>query len=395
MSIGSDNSEIFYWLALDRVPRVGPLSMARLKEAFGSPQAALDAGAQDIRRIAGLGERLARAIAEFVIPRDDILRDMEALDRMAARVVTRWCPEYPSNLQEIYDPPALLFVRGALVPEDFRAVAVVGTREPTQYGITMTRNITADLVSEGVTLVSGLARGVDTACHQTALKCGGRTIGVLGCGLDVVYPKENGPLMDKMVASGAVITEFRPGMPPMGTNFYRRNRIVSGLAHGVVVVEAGPKSGSLITAQHAIDQNRDVFAVPGNVTNKRSSGPHGLIRDGAGLVESGADVMAALFGSSTPEPVQQSLFDTERAARSSCSSPLGDPVSDRADTAAERAGLPEPCRSVLAALELDPVPIDMLCEALRMSPGQLAGLLLDLELQGLVRQHPGKMFSLP
>jgi DNA processing protein len=366
----SSRSPLFFWLALERIPRAGPLTIARLHDAFGSAEAILQAGSRDISRLTGLSEKLARTIADFTIPENDIMKDLDTLERLEARVITRWDDDYPVNLKEIYDPPALLFVRGEIREEDRRAVAVVGTRHPTRYGIEMTETITRDLVLEGVTLVSGLARGIDTACHQAVLRHQGRTVGVLGCGIDVTYPRENRDLIERMAAEGAVVSEFRPGVPPAGTNFYRRNRIVSGLSKGVVVVEAGRTSGSLITASHAIDQNRDVFAVPGNVMNARSAGPHYLLRQGAGLVESGADIVTALFQSES-SPVQASLFEAKP----------------------ESADVSEIARTVLEALEPDPVPIDYLCQTLHIDAGNLSGILLELELNGLARQHPGKMFS--
>ncbi len=360
----------FDWLALERIPRVGPLTIARLYNAFGSPRAAMEANAREIRQRAGLSEKLARVIADFKPPRDDIVREMEILEKLGARVVSRWDDDYPSNLKEIYDPPALLFVRGEIIPQDTRAVAVVGARNPTRYGLDMTEQISRDLVREGVTLVSGLARGIDTACHKAALKGGGRTIGVLGCGLDVAYPRENQGLIEEMVITGAVISEFRPGVAPLATNFYRRNRIVSGLSKGILVVEATLNSGSLITAAHALDQNRDVFAVPGNVMNKRSSGPHHLLKQGAGLVESADDIVQALF---TPLAAksQPSLFGAP------------DEGEDISATA----------KVVLEALDPDPVPIDLLCETLKIDAGTLAGSLVELELHGLIRQYPGKLFA--
>jgi DNA processing protein len=368
------DDQTFDWLALERVPRVGPITIGRLLNAFGSPRAAREAGAPEICRRAGLNETLARTIAEFSPCEDEILKDMELLDKLGARVVTRWDSDYPGNLKDIYDPPAVLFVRGRVTPEDGKAIAIVGTRNPSRYGLEMTGRIAAELARSGVTLVSGLARGIDTTCHAAAIKEGGRTIGVLGCGIDVVYPRQNKSLIEDVAAAGAVITEFRPGTPPLATNFFRRNRIVSGLSKGVLVVEAGLKSGSLITAHHAVDQNRDVFAVPGNVMNIRSRGPHHLLKDGAALVESAQDILDALFA--TSEPVQSAPFQ---------------PTMIAAD--AETKDLSETERRVLEGVDPDPVPIDSLCQSLGMEPGRLAGVLLELELKRLVRQHPGKMFS--
>lgn len=360
---------VFHWLALERIPQVGPLTIARLMDAFESPEAAMAASAPEIRKRAQISEPLARRIAENHPNRESISRDMETLEKLGARVMTRWDSDYPTNLRDIYDPPAILFVRGRIAREDTKAAAIVGTRNPTRYGREMAEAISRGLARSGVTIISGLARGIDTTCHRAALKEGGRTIGVLGCGLDVVYPRENKSLIEEIVQSGAVITEFRPRVPPAATNFYRRNRVVSGLSKGVVVVEAGMKSGSLITAEHALDQNREVFAVPGNVMNLRSRGPHKLLRDGAALVESAQDVIEAIFAPPAT-PIQPTVFE-----------------------AADQDDLTDMGRTVLENIDPDPVPMDTLCESLSVDAGTLAAVLLDLELRGLIRQYPGKMFG--
>jgi DNA processing protein len=360
----------FHWLALERAPRVGPLTMGRLIDAFGTPQAALAASYTDLARRAGIGEKQAQVIADYEPPHDAIRKDLEILDSLDARLITRWDDDYPQNLKDIYDPPAILFVRGTLTPSDARCVAVVGTRKPTRYGTDVAASLSRELVAAGVTIVSGVAMGIDTAAHRAALKAAGRTIGVLGCGINVVYPRSNKDLMEEMVTSGAVMTEFRPNMEPLPTQFYRRNRIVSGLAKGVVVVECGLKSGSLITVQHALDQNRDVFAVPGSVFSLRSLGPHALLRQGASLVERGEDVLKALFPSGE-SLVQPTLFRAQP----------------------EYESLSEPVRTVLEALDPDPIPIDALCTMLKIEPGALSAILMELEIKGLVHQHPGKLFS--
>lgn len=360
----------FDWLILERIPGVGPITIARLIKAFGNPRSAMEAPAEDIRLRAGLSERIARNIVQFRPPDADISRDMKILQDLDTTIITRWDPHYPENLKEIYDPPALLFVRGDVIPSDRRAVAVVGTRNPSRYGLEMTESITRDLVRAGITIVSGLARGIDTACHRSALKAGGRTIGVLGCGIDVCYPRENKSLVEEMIEHGAVISEFRPGIRPLATNFYRRNRIVSGLTKGTLVVEAAPKSGSLITAAHALDQNREVFALPGSILNKRSWGPHHLLKQGAALIESANDIVQTLFEPMSTKP-HISAHNTQE----------------------DTEGLSETARSVLDSIDLDPVPIDSLCVGLKIDAGRLSGLLLELELRGLIKQHPGKMFS--
>ena len=367
------SQEIYDWLALERVPLVGPLTLSKLIESFGKPGNVLQASASEIRLKTGLSERFCNSIASFEPPHERIMGDIKLLERLDARIITRWEQDYPANLKDIYDPPALLFVRGSLFADDSQAIAMVGTRNPTRYGIEFAKSVTRDLVRASFTIVSGLARGIDTVCHQTALKEGGRSIAVIGCGLDVVYPKENGALIDCLAEHGAVISEFRPGVAPLKTNFFRRNRIVSGLSKAVLVVQAAKKSGSLITAFHALDQNRDVFAIPGNITNERSRGPHFLIKQGAGLVESAEDILSSI-----------STCDFKRKG-----------VDIQHNLALPKAGtnLSDLGKRILDFLDLDPTPIDIICENLKIEPGRLSGTLLELELLGLVRQSPGKLFS--
>jgi DNA processing protein len=364
------------WLVLERIPGVGPISMTRLIEGFGSPGAALKAKAEEICLRTKIPSRLAGTIAAYTPCEKDIIRDLKVLSDLGAGLLTRWDSDYPENLVGLYDPPALLFVRGNIVPEDSKALAMVGTRNPSQYGVQAAARIAQDLAREGVTIVSGLARGIDTVCHRAALSAGGRTIGVLGCGIDVAYPPQNKGLIEEVAAAGAVISEFRPGTSPLPTNFFRRNRIVSGLSKGVLVVEAGLKSGSLITANHAYDQNRDVSAVPGNIFHALAKGPHHLIRQGALLVESARDVLDAIFNFAPKQ--------------SRVSVPRPSPQSEIGD--AERNELSEEQRRVLDSIDLDPTAIDVLCESLSMDAGRLAGILLELELGGFIRQYPGKLF---
>lgn len=364
----NDPEKIYFWLALERIPRVGPLTIAKLIKSFVTPENILNASFKDLVN-SGLSERLSSIIAEYHANDDEIRKDLRILEKTGTAIISRWDDDYPENLKHIYDPPALLFVRGKLLKEDTRAIGIVGTRNPTSYGLDMTRTLTRDFVRAGVTIISGLARGIDTECHKAALKADGRTIGVLGCGIDIVYPKENGPLIEEMADRGAVVSEFRPRIQPLATNFYRRNRIISGMSKGIVVVEAAVGSGSLITAKHAIEQNRDVFAVPGNTLNARAAGPHYLIKQGAGLVENAADVISTLFETTNqkvhPVIMQPSL----------------------------KLDLDENSTKVMSVLELDPIPIDIICEAVHMDPGTVSGILLQLELNGYVRQLPGKLFS--
>ncbi len=361
--------DLYYWLALERVPRVGPLTIAKLIAVFGNPKTVLEVSAADLRRQVGLSQKLSEIISEYVPPEKDIRKDIEILKETNTKLILRWDQSYPSDLKEVHDPPAMLFVRGNIAACNDRAVGIVGTRNPTAYGLDMTRSLTRDFVRAGITVVSGLARGIDTECHKTALKEGGKTIGVLGCGINIVYPRENGPLIDGMAQAGAVVSEFRPGIQPLGTNFYRRNRIISGMSKGVIVVEAALGSGSLITAKHALDQNRDVFAVPGNTLNSRSAGPHHLLKQGAGLVERASDVIENLFAPAVSIR-QPTLFPKSLDLSLS-------PEAER----------------IYETIDLDPIHIDLICEAVKIEVGKVSGLLLELELNGFVRQYPGKMFA--
>ncbi len=358
------------WLLLCRKTRVGPVAMSRMIDAFGTPEAAACATARQLRDKAGFGEKQASAIAETPAPEDRVNRDIDILNRLGARIMTLWDEDYPPLLKEIHPPPSLLFVRGTIPHRDNLAVAVVGTRNPSSYGMEITERISQGLARAGVTLVSGLARGIDTVCHKAALKEGGLTVGVLGCGLDVSYPSENKLLCEEMASKGAVITEFPPGTPPLANNFPRRNRIVSGLSRAVVVVEAARNSGALITARHALDQNRDVLVVPGSVNSRRSWGPHHLLKQGAGLVESAEDILETLSAHIRPVTRQPKIREPK-----------------------EEQCLSQACREILKSLDTDPIHIDMLCESLKIDVARLSGALLELELMGLIRQFPGKMFT--
>lgn len=282
------------WLALRSIRGVGNIVALGLVKVFGGPRQVLEAGTQRLE-CAGVRAGLARAISRFDAwtAVDDQLR---RLDRVGGRLVT-WADEaYPDLLRHIHDPPLFLFVRGKLedaIGEKLPAVAVVGSRTPSSYGRRMAQVLSAGLAERGLTVVSGLARGIDAEAHRAALHAGGRTVAVLGCGIDVIYPTEHHQLMDLAARNGAVVSEFPMGTQPEAENFPGRNRIISGLSLGTVVVEAAERSGSLITAHFAVEQGREVFAVPGPV-GVHSRGPHRLLRQGATLVETANDVLTEL-----------------------------------------------------------------------------------------------------
>lgn len=352
---------IALWLALSQIPGVGPKRLYNLIEHFGGIQAAWTAEPEAMARVPGWNVPLAYAVAGA----RRTVRVGPALDmlvRMGIRVITFLDTAYPSILKKIYDPPPLLYVRGSLEPVDARAVAIVGSRRASAYGRRVAESLAADLARAGVTVVSGLARGIDSAAHCGALKGGGRTIAVLGSGADIIYPPENRGLAREIEASGAVISELPLGTPPLSGNFPGRNRIISGLSLGVVVVEAGERSGSLHTVDYALEQGRDVFAVPGSIQNPLAVGPHRLIKQGARLVDAAGDILEEL--GLTPE-------------------------SSRSQVPQPAHALTREEQMLLGWLNDQPVAPDDLAEATALPIALITSALLMLELKGLVCQAPG------
>lgn len=354
------------WLILLNVPGIGPSRLRMLVERFGAPGAALRAPIRELMSVPGVSEKTAATIRNY---RDDreIARQVAVIERVGARAISWLDPEYPERLREIHHFPPVLFLRGTLAPADARALSIVGSRAATPYGRMMAERLARDLSARGMTIVSGMARGIDSLAHRAALSGGGRTLAVLGCGVDVVYPPENAELQKAIVQNGAVISEFPMGTQPEGPNFPRRNRIISGLSLGVVVVEAGEGSGALLTAEYARDQNREVFAVPGNVNVPKSRGTNELIKQGAKLVGTVEDVLEELTGvlGESPRPGAPP------------------PISD---------DLPPDERSVLEVLSETPKHIDTICAEAGFPPSRTLSALLSLELSGLVQQRSGKVF---
>lgn len=348
------------WLALRMVHGVGPVMYQGLLRAFGTPASVFDASPHALVG-AGVRAEVAQSIHRFSDWRA-VDEQSERLSRSGAKLVTWNDPVYPVNLRQIHDPPPFLFVQGELEPCDATAVAMVGSRRVSAYGLRLAREITEGLVRYGVTVVSGMARGIDAQAHWTALRAGGRTIAVLGSGIDVVYPSEHHALFQAISRQGAVVTELMMGTQPDAENFPNRNRIISGLALGTVVVEATEKSGSLITATLAADQGREVFAVPGAI-GERTRGTHRLIREGAKLTERAEDVMEEiapqLLGRVAPRGVVE-LAPTEAA--------------------------------IVECMRHDTVHIDAIITRSGLAPATVLQTLLDLELKGVVQQLPGKHF---
>jgi DNA processing protein len=357
------------WFLLKSVPGIGNHIFKRLIDRFGSPERTFQATEQDLQVIEGMNRTLVRRIKTHRI-HPSVRQDMALAAQKGVRIVTMTDPDYPALLLQIPDPPPFLYVRGTLESR-CKAVAVVGSRIATRYGLSMAARLSAELAACGVTVVSGMARGIDTAAHEGALQSGGRTVAVLGSGLENVYPTENRKLFQTIVRNGAVLSEFPMLTKPEPHNFPIRNRIISGMSYGTVIVEASKKSGSLITARLAAEQNREVFAVPGSVQSFKSIGTHTLIKQGAKLVENAQDVIEEIAGP---------LFENARLTGSQ-------PSADK-----EPPALTIEEAIVCDALEPYPIHIDDLGRKLSMAPGKLASILLQLELNGMVEQSPGHFF---
>jgi DNA processing protein len=359
------------WMTLKSVHGVGNLLFKRLIRHFESPERILAAAPPELARVEGVSHHLARAIAQ-VRPTDRVKRELGlALDR-GYRIVPLTGDDYPALLGEIPDPPPFLYVRGVL-PATGPDISIVGSRNATDYGIRVTRRLCRDFAGLGWNVVSGMAIGIDTAAHEGALAGDGPTVAVLGSGLERIYPRQNIPLARRISENGALISELPLMAEPDPHHFPARNRIISGMSLGTVVVEAARRSGSLITARLAAEQNREVFAVPGSVQSFKSSGTHLLIKQGAKLVEQTRDILEELA------PMLQAPAPLPNAADTAPKNPppeLG----------------PEELR-VAGALDAYPVHIDDLSRQLTLPASQISGLLLSLEIKGVARQLPGKFFT--
>jgi DNA processing protein len=362
------SSELKSWLALRTVPNIGPIRYVSLVKHFGSPENVLAASERELAQLPDVGPVTAHSIKHRVSG-EQAEEQLKLMRKNRARILTFKDEDYPQNLLSIYDPPPFLFVRGDVKKEDQNAVGMVGCRSDSPYGRRITERIGRELAKRGITIVSGLARGIDSIGHVAALKEKGRTLAVLGSGLDVLYPPENKELAGQITSSGAILSEFSFGTKPEAPNFPRRNRLISGLALGVVIVEAGGKSGALLTAHCALEQNREVFAVPGNLGSKTSEGTNRLIKQGAKLVTSVEDILEELRlgfnGAKTTSHDQ-----TER----------------------NLARLSELERDIFKLISDEAHHIDKIASQAPIGLPQTLSALLSLELKGLVKQLSGKMF---
>ena len=365
------------------VPGLGTLGSLRLLEKLKSPAIIFRASVSELEAT-GLSAAQARNITSGY-SFDDAVEQQQKLLGTGAQLITIHDARYPARLREIFDPPLLLFALGNPELMVSHSIAIVGTRRPTPYGMAASERLSADLAKAGLTIVSGMARGIDTAAHKAALTEDGATIAVLGCGVDVLYPSENRKLYEEISRRGLLLSEFPLGAPAYPQNFPIRNRIVSGLSLGVVVIEGAQHSGSAITAKLAIDQGREVFAVPGNITSKMSWGPNLLIKDGAKLVQEWTDITNEL-----PVPVRRDLVST---AQQKILWEAGEvPVPSQGKEAEE----PQKAlaRRLLQHLQVDVAQqLDTLLESFEgVSSSELIGALFDLQMSGLVRQLPGRNF---
>jgi len=375
-----------HWLALRMTPGLGTRTAVQLIETFRTPEAVFRASRSELEA-AGVSSGLAQSIASGCAFDDAVTQQLK-LAEVGAVVVPLTDPRYPARLKEIFDPPPLLFARGRAELMGELMLGIVGTRRPTAYGIAAASRLAKDLAGAGLTIVSGMARGIDTAAHRAALEvghdAGGNTIAVFGCGVDEVYPSENRKLAQQLSKDGLIVSEFPMATPPYPQNFPIRNRIIAGMSVGVLVVEGGEYSGSAITAKLAAEQNREVFAVPGNITSKMSWGPNLLIKQGAKLVQEWNDVVVELQAEDRRRLVgrcRNRLNLKEGESNSSAQSSLA-------------LGMVGPGRELLGHLQPDaPVTLDHLVETLAgTSPSEIIAALFELELEGLVRQLPGKSF---
>ncbi|MCS7286785.1 MAG: DNA-processing protein DprA [Anaerolineae bacterium] len=356
--------ELKYWLGFSLVKGIGPVRFRNLLEYFGNAKEAWEARPEELAR-AGLDRRSLENLLALR-KRVSLEQEMEKLQKAGVRIVTWKDDDYPYNLRHIDNPPFLLFIKGTVKPQDEWAIAVVGTRRPSAYGKEATRFIVEPLARSGITIVSGLAKGIDGLAHQVTLEAGGRTIAVLGSGLDIIYPPEHKALAQAVAENGALISEYPLGTPPEAINFPPRNRIISGLAKGVLVVEAGETSGALITVEFALEQNREVFAVPGSIFYKTCRGTNRLIQQGAKLVISAEDIL---------EELNVTAVKTREEVKAAVPATTTESL-------------------ILSHLSSEPTHIDEIKRATGLPISEVSSALAIMEIKGLVRQVGGMHYVL-
>ncbi|MDP6666384.1 MAG: DNA-processing protein DprA, partial [Dehalococcoidia bacterium] len=377
-------NDLKYWVAFHQVSGMGPVTFTKLEARFGDLESAWHAPVSSLVA-AGVGPKVAAQVDRF---RDENEPDevMGTLERLGIRAIHLRHSDYPAQLAETAAAPSVIYVKGRMLEADEHAVAIVGARDATPYGLEMTRRISYDLARAGVTVVSGLARGIDTASHRAALEAGGRTIGILGSGLDRVYPQRNVPIAEKIAQSGALLTEYPPGVSALPQHFPRRNRVISGLCHGVLVVEAAFKSGAMLTVNWALEQNRDVFAVPGSALSEKSKGTNWLIQQGAKLTTSAEDILEELNIDEKPVGVEGPLPAADDIGAGNGENAL--------DNLAHENNVLNIERRVLGLLENaeGPMHVDDITRTLGETAAAVSSVLAMLELRGSARQVGSMLF---
>jgi DNA processing protein len=359
-------SDLKHWIALSMVPDIGPIGAGKLLTVFGKPENIFGAAQGDLTAVEGIGTQKAKNIKAFSSWKE-VEEKIKIIEKSGIKTVPIGDPSYPEMLRETGDAPVILYTKGDVLPQDKFAIAIVGSRKLTHYGAYAAENVSQDLASMGFTVVSGMARGVESISHRGALKAGGRAIAVLGSGPDVPYPPENKTLMERIVDSGCVVSEFLPGTPPEKENFPRRNRLISGLSLGVLVIEAAADSGALITARYALEQGREVFAIPGNITSSNSEGTNDLIRKGAVLTRKAEDIVEELA------PVLKGFIRSRDKMKIE--------ITDEE-------------KGIFSLLSGEPKQIDVISRESGLPASKALGVLLGLELKGAVKQISGKRFYL-
>lgn len=355
--------ELKYYLALNKIPSVSALRFRKLLEHFGSPSAVWNASDAELRETPGIKQEF---IDEIIRKKEEIdpEEELREIEREGIKVVTIEDENYPENLKNIYDPPPVLYFKGEIKKEDKNAISVVGSRRATYYGMDVAKKLAKGLAERGFTIISGMARGIDTSAHRGALEGNGRTIAVFGCGLNIIYPRENKNLSEEIIKNGTILSEFPLGTPPLAMNFPIRNRIISGLSLGVVIVQASEKSGATITAEFALEQGREVFAVPGNVNLEQSRGSHKLIKQGAKLTEDINDILEELGIPTVRYQEEQEVIT-----------------------------LPPAEQSIYSCLSFEGMQMEEIIETCNLPVSVIASSLFMLEMKGLVKQLPGKIYT--
>ena len=378
-----NDDHLKYWLALKSIDGIGNAAFQPLLNCFGSLEAVFSASIATLAAFPDINKKSAEAIVSFN-HWDKILNQMDALNKAGVKIITCLDRCYPSRLQHIYDRPAFLYVLGDLHPDDIN-IAIVGSRQASTYGKYTTERISRELAQEGVTIISGMARGIDSCAHRGALSAKGRTVAVLGCGLDVVYPPENQKLFAAIAETGALISEYPLGTQPLPYHFPSRNRIISGMSHGVLVVEAGEKSGSLITARLAMEQGREVFAIPGAIDSAFSRGANSLIKQGAKLIDSIDDILEEIL----PQVERLSVKPLSRNQE------LAQVVISQKTAKDKMGALDSVHQTIVNILAQGKLHADDIITGTGLPAADALSALMTLELKGIVLKHAGEFFSLP